>query len=83
MLFFKPYWYSCYLLIFRASICHQLFQNLEDSQMKSIIRSVGAECKLDTDELEALYKLIKVSFIFVVKTSFETYFMIIIFLIFL
>ncbi|CAD5220404.1 unnamed protein product [Bursaphelenchus okinawaensis] len=37
----------------------KVVQNLEDSQMKSAIKSVGSDCKLDPEELQQLYNLIK------------------------
>uniref|UniRef100_A0A0N5A9Y3 Rab-GAP TBC domain-containing protein n=1 Tax=Syphacia muris TaxID=451379 RepID=A0A0N5A9Y3_9BILA len=48
-------------LIEKLRMKHRLkvVQNLEDSQMKNVLRSVGTDCKLDATELDALYNLMK------------------------
>lgn len=40
-----------------SSLCH--FQSLEDSQMRSVLKSVGDTCRLNDGALKALYNLTK------------------------
>lgn len=41
----------------------ELFQNMEDNQMKSTLKAVMKDCLLQEDELQALYGVVKEQFL--------------------